>query len=355
MQREDGKKVVLGMSGGVDSSVAAILLKEQGYNVVGVFMKNWDETDENCTAREDFLDVVRVCGKLDIPYFTVNFEKEYKDRVFSYFLDEYKKGRTPNPDVLCNTEIKFKAFLEHAMKMDADYIAMGHYARVLRKDSRAYLLRGLDENKDQSYFLSRVPEEAFKKALFPVGELKKEDVRRIAQELDLSTALKKDSTGICFIGERDFNEFLDRFLFTKPGPIYSVEGEYLGEHSGLMHYTIGQRRGLGIGGRGTGEPFFVQRKDLEKNILYVAQGEDNPVLYESSHELEDLFWINDEPNFPLELSVKIRYRQKDVSAVLENVNGKTIVKFEKPLKGVTPGQVCVFYSGDVCLGSGIFK
>ncbi len=356
MQAGGRKKVVLGMSGGVDSSVAAILLKDAGYDVIGVFMKNWDDSDDStCTARKDYLDVVRVCGELDIPYFTVNFEKEYRDRVFSYFLKEYENGRTPNPDVLCNTEIKFKAFLDHALKLDADYIAMGHYARTMTKDGKTYLLKGLDNNKDQSYFLSRVPEEALKKALFPIGDLQKSKVREIAKEYKLATAEKKDSTGICFIGERDFNEFLDKFLFTKEGPIYSVEGQYLGKHSGLIHYTIGQRRGLGIGGIGTGEPFFVASKDLDKNILYVAQGINHPALYESSHEVENLFWINESTTFPLKINCKIRYRAADVGASLDFIDGKYLVNFEKPLKGVTPGQVCVFYDGEICLGSGIFK
>lgn len=352
---QKGKKVILGMSGGVDSSVAAALLKEQGYDVTAVFMRNWAEDDGICTAREDYIDVVSVCSQLGIKYFTVNFEKEYRDEVFSYFLSEYKKGRTPNPDVMCNTEIKFKAFLDYAMDFDADYIAMGHYARTKKIDGKTYLARGLDSNKDQSYFLSRVKSSALAKTLFPVGELQKSEVREIAEKYGLSTAKKKDSTGICFIGERDFNEFLDQFLFTKPGKIVDVNGNVLGEHSGLMHYTIGQRRGIGIGGVGSGEPFFVADKDLKNNLLIVAQGVNNPILYKKEFEVEDLFWITDTPCLPLDTSVKIRYRTKDEKAVLTNEDGKYIVKLENPLKGVTPGQVCVFYDGEICLGSGIIK
>lgn len=352
---QEKKKVILGMSGGVDSSVSAILLKEAGYDVTAVFMRNWAEDDGMCTAREDYIDVVSVCSQLDIKYFTVNFEKEYRDRVFSYFLSEYKKGRTPNPDVMCNTEIKFKAFLDYAMDFDADYIAMGHYARTKKVDGKTYLLKGLDNNKDQSYFLSRVKSEALEKTLFPVGDLTKDEVRRIAEKYELSTASKKDSTGICFIGERDFNEFLDQFLFTKPGKIVDEKGKVLGEHSGLMHYTIGQRRGIGIGGVGSGEPFFVADKDLKNNLLIVAQGINNPVLYKYEFEVEDIFWITENPSLPVDLSVKIRYRANDQAATLEKVNDKYVVKLKKPLKGVTPGQVCVFYQGDVCLGSGIIK
>lgn len=352
---QKGKKVILGMSGGVDSSVAAILLKEKGYDVTAVFMRNWAEDDGMCTAREDYIDVASVCSQLDIKYFTVNFEKEYRDEVFSYFLNEYKKGRTPNPDVMCNTEIKFKAFLNYAMDFDADYIAMGHYARTKEIDSKTYLMRGLDENKDQSYFLSRVKSEALAKTLFPVGNLQKSEVREIAEKYGLSTAQKKDSTGICFIGERDFNAFLDQFLFTKPGEIVDVNGNVLGEHSGLMHYTIGQRRGMGIGGVGNGEPFFVADKDLDNNRLIVAQGVKNPLLYKEEFEVEDIFWITEKPSLPLNTSVKIRYRAKDEEAVLVYEEGRYIVKLKNPLKGVTPGQVCVFYDGEICLGSGIIK
>ncbi len=348
------KKVVLGMSGGVDSSVAAILLKKQGYDVIGVFMRNWAD-DGVCTATEDYMDVVKVASQLGIKYFTVNFEEEYRNQVFSYFLNEYKKGRTPNPDVMCNTEIKFKAFLNYALNFDCDYIAMGHYARTKNIDGKTYLCRGLDNNKDQSYFLSRVTEDALKKTLFPIGELQKDQVRKIAKDYGLSTALKKDSTGICFIGERDFNKFLDQFLFTKPGKIVDTQGNVLGEHSGLIHYTIGQRRGMGIGGKGNGEPFFVADKDLKNNLLIVAQGEKNPALYKIVFQVEDLFWISGKPHFPLKMTVKIRYRAKDEEALLEENEGKYFVKLKNPLKGVTPGQVAVFYNDEICLGSGIIK
>lgn len=354
----ESKKVVLGMSGGVDSSVCALLLKEQGYDVTAVFMKNWDEDEDDgvCTATDDYLDVVRVCGELGIKYYSVNFEEEYKNNVFSYFLSEYEKGRTPNPDVMCNTEIKFKAFLDFAMKFDTDYIAMGHYARTMKKDGKTYLLKGLDANKDQSYFLSRVQEEALAKTLFPIGDMEKTEVRKIAEENNLATANKKDSTGICFIGERDFNEFLDKFLFTKEGDIYTIDGEYLGKHSGLMHYTIGQRRGIGVGGKGSGEPFFVADKDLKNNRLIVAQGVKNPALYRDEFFCEEPFWITEKPEFPLECMGKIRYRANDEKmTVTQEKNGDLKIKLATPLKGVTPGQVCVFYQGDICLGSGIIK
>ncbi|CDZ74624.1 tRNA-specific 2-thiouridylase MnmA 1 [Peptoniphilus sp. ING2-D1G] len=351
------KSVVLGMSGGVDSSVAALLLKEQGYDVTGVFMKNWSEEDEDgvCTAQDDYLDVIRVANQLNIKYYTVNFEKEYKDRVFSYFLDEYKKGRTPNPDVMCNTEIKFKAFLDFAMAFECDYIAMGHYARTKTENGKTYLLKGIDPNKDQSYFLSRVTQEALSKTLFPIGELKKEEVREIAEQNDLATAHKRDSTGICFIGERDFNKFLDKFLYTKPGDIYSSEGEYLGKHSGLIHYTIGQRKGIGLGGMGNGEPFFVADKDLKNNRLIVAQGIKNKALYKKETMLEDPFFITDIPEFPLKCSGKIRYRAKDENMTIYKEQDRLRAVFDNPLKGVTPGQVLVLYDRDVCLGSGIIK
>ena len=350
------KNVVLGMSGGVDSSVAALILKEQGYDVTGVFMKNWDDTnDGECTAAEDYLDVVRVANQLNIDYYTVNFEKEYKDRVFSYFLNEYKKGRTPNPDVMCNTEIKFKAFLNFAMQLDSDYIAMGHYTRTKTENGKTYLLKGLDPNKDQSYFLSRVKEEALAKTLFPIGDLEKTQVRDIAKKYNLATASKKDSTGICFIGERDFNNFLDKYLFTKPGDIYSEKGEYLGKHSGLIHYTIGQRRGIGLGGMGNGEPFFVADKDIKNNRLIVAQGLDNEALYKKETLVEDPFFITEKPSFPYKCKGKIRYRAKDEDLTIYEDGDCLKVVFDRPLKGVTPGQVLVFYDGDICLGSGIIK
>lgn len=353
------KRVILGMSGGVDSSVSALLLKEAGYDVIALFMKNWSETDEFgvCTATQDAEDARRVAEQLDIPFYTINFEKEYWDRVFTYFLDEYKKGRTPNPDVMCNQEIKFNAFLDYALKLDADYIAMGHYAQVEYRDGNYYLLRGKDKNKDQSYFLSRIGQRALSKTLFPVGHLEKNEVRAIAEKYKLYTAKKKDSTGICFIGERDFDEFLDRYLLTKEGDILTVDGEYLGKHKGLIHYTLGQRRGIGIGGIGTGEPWFVAGKDLKNNILYVAQGEDHPALYSVSLISENPVWIlGYPPKMPLECTAKFRYRQKDIPVIVNMLdNGELHIQYKEPVKAVTPGQVAVLYQDQVCLGGSVIK
>lgn len=353
------KRVILGMSGGVDSSVSALLLKEQGYEVIGLFMKNWDEKDEDgvCTASKDADDARRVSSELDIPFYTINFEKEYWDRVFTYFLDEYKKGRTPNPDVMCNQEIKFNAFLDYALNLEADYIAMGHYARVEKRDDGYYLLRGKDRNKDQSYFLSRINQRALSKTIFPIGDLDKNEVRKIAEENNLYTAKKKDSTGICFIGERDFDEFLDKYLLTKPGDIIDIDGEKVGEHTGLMHYTLGQRRGIGIGGVGSGEPWFVVGKDLKKNLLYVAQGDKNPALFSTSLIGESAKWILEkEPQMPFKCTAKFRYRQKDVPVTVDKTdNGEIRIKFDNPVKAITPGQVAVIYKDEACLGSCIIK
>ncbi|HEY8362119.1 MAG TPA: tRNA 2-thiouridine(34) synthase MnmA [Tissierellaceae bacterium] len=353
------KRVILGMSGGVDSSVSALLLKEAGYEVIGLFMKNWSEKDEFgvCTATQDAEDARRVAEQLDIPFYTINFEKEYWNRVFTYFLNEYKKGRTPNPDVMCNQEIKFNAFLDYALKLEADYIAMGHYAQVEKRNGKYYLLRGKDKNKDQSYFLSRIGQRALSKTLFPVGHLEKREVREIAEKYNLYTAKKKDSTGICFIGERDFDEFLDRYLLAKEGDILSVDGQYLGKHKGLIHYTLGQRKGIGIGGIGTGEPWFVAGKDLKNNILYVAQGENHPALYSISLISEEPSWILDEPpKMPLECTAKFRYRQKDIPVIVNMLNnGNLHIQYKEPVKAVTPGQVVVLYKGEVCLGGSIIK
>ncbi|TCS90824.1 tRNA (5-methylaminomethyl-2-thiouridylate)-methyltransferase [Keratinibaculum paraultunense] len=354
------KRVILGMSGGVDSSVAALLLKEAGYEVIGIFMKNWEEKDEYgvCTATEDANDARRVASQLNIPFYTINFEKEYWDRVFSYFLDEYKKGRTPNPDVMCNQEIKFNAFLDYALKLDADYIAMGHYARVKEIDGKYYLLRGIDKNKDQSYFLSRIDQKALSKTLFPIGHLTKKEVRKIAEEHNLYTAHKKDSTGICFIGERDdFDKFLDEYLLTKEGDIVNVDGGKIGRHTGLIHYTLGQRRGIGIGGIGTGEPWFVAGKDLKNNILYVAQGENHPALYSISLIGEPPKWIiGNAPDMPLKCTAKFRYRQKDIPVTVNILdNGELYIKYDYPVKAVTPGQVAVLYQDEICLGGSIIK
>lgn len=347
-------QVVIGMSGGVDSSVAALLLKEQGYDVIGIFMKNWDETDEfgYCTAAEDYEDVRRVCDQIGIPYYTVNFEKEYWDKVFTYFLDEYKKGRTPNPDVMCNKEIKFKAFLQHALKLGADYLATGHYAQIDYYEGEYRLLRGVDSNKDQTYFLSALGQYQLSKSMFPIGHLTKSQVREIAEKNDLVTAKKKDSTGICFIGERDFNEFLSRYLPAQPGEIKSLSGEIKGKHQGLMHYTLGQRKGLGIGGSGSGEPWFVVSKDLKNNILYVVQGEKHPALYSYGLLATDLSWVSEKKsNSGFECTAKFRYRQKDqqVKVFITKEDERKVI-FHIPQKAVTPGQAVVFYDGEVCLG-----
>ena len=351
---EKKAKVVVGMSGGVDSSVAMALLRDQGYDVIGIFMKNWDDTDENghCTATEDYKDVVDVCNTLGVPYYSINFEEEYKDRVFSYFLDEYKLNRTPNPDVMCNKEIKFRAFLDYAMELGADYVATGHYARVDRSDGQTHLLRGVDNNKDQSYFLNQLSQEQLQNIIFPIGELNKKEVRELAHKYNLPTADKKDSTGICFIGERDFNEFLSNYLPAKPGRMLTIDGQDKGEHAGLMYYTIGQRHGLGIGGGGdSNEPWFVVGKDIETNTLYVGQGFDNPLLYSDMLEASDLNFIVPQTEKNLELTCKIRYRQKDIPCRVEVLeDNKCRVYFPELARSVTPGQSIVFYSGEECLG-----
>lgn len=356
-----GKKVVVGMSGGVDSSVAALLLKQQGYDVVGLFMKNWDDTDENgvCTATEDYEDVAIVADQIGIPYYSVNFEKEYWDRVFEYFLDEYRHGRTPNPDVMCNKEIKFKAFLDYAMDLGADYIAMGHYAQVERdEDGQVHLLRGDDDNKDQTYFLSQLSQAQLQKVIFPLGHLQKEQVRQIAEEAGLATAKKKDSTGVCFIGERDFNSFLSNYLPNQPGLMMTKDGEVKGNHMGLMYYTIGQRHGLGIGGGGkSNEPWFVIGKDLDSQTLYVGQGFHHEDLYADYLDASNVHFTLSQP-MPqtFECTAKFRYRQKDVAVKVvldENDATKARVYFAEPARAITPGQAVVFYHGKECLGGGI--
>lgn len=358
-KRPEETTIVMGMSGGVDSSVAALMLKQQGYNVIGVFMKNWDEPDEDgvCTATEDYEDVQAVCNQIGIPYYTVNFQKEYWDRVFTYFLDEYKKGRTPNPDVMCNKEIKFKAFLEYALKIGADYIAMGHYCQVDLHDGEYRLLRGADSNKDQTYFLCALTQHQLSKAIFPIGHLNKKKVREIAEEYNLKTAKKKDSTGICFIGERNFTEFLSHYLPAQPGEIRTLDGELKGKHSGLMNYTLGQRRGLGIGGSGTGEPWFVAKKDLKNNILYIVQGDKHPALYSYALITRDINWISKKKKpATFECTAKFRYRQSDQKVTVKRMeNNYCKVIFHEPQKAVTPGQAVVFYQGEVCLGGGTIK
>lgn len=348
-------RIILGMSGGVDSSVAAWILKKQGHEVVGVFMKNWDEKDENgiCTAQKDFKDVQAVCEKLGILYFDVNFEKEYKEHVFSYFLNELEKGRTPNPDIVCNNEIKFRAFLDHAAEFDADYIATGHFAKVEHTRNQHLLEKGIDNNKDQSYFLSGLNQEQLSKVLFPLGDMTKSEVREIAKDLGLANASKKDSTGICFIGERDFNNFLSTYLKNEPGPIRNVDnGDQLARHNGLFYYTIGQRKGLGIGGNGINAPWFVGNKDRQHQTLWVAQGRDNPARYSYGLITEDYHWIYEKPEFPLRCTAKFRYRQpdRDVMVYLRNEN-QLLVVIDSPEKGITPGQTAVFYKGNICLGN----
>ncbi|MEB3102001.1 tRNA 2-thiouridine(34) synthase MnmA [Ferviditalea candida] len=349
-------RIVVGMSGGVDSSVSALLLKQQGYDVIGIFMKNWDDTDEfgHCTAEEDAEDVRRVCGQIGIPYYTVNFEEEYKNKVFAYFLDEYQKGRTPNPDVMCNREIKFGEFLNKAMQLGADFIATGHYARIDVLEGRYRLLRGIDPNKDQSYFLHLLGQSQLSKAMFPIGHLPKSQVREIASRAGLATARKKDSTGVCFIGERNFREFLSAYLPAQPGQIRTLDGEVKGTHEGLMYYTLGQRQGLGIGGSGTGEPWFVAEKDLSGNILYVAQGAKHPALFSRGLLAADVHWISNEaPEDAFRCTAKFRYRQPDQGvAIFRKADGAWDVVFDQPQKAITPGQAVVFYQGEECLGGG---
>jgi len=345
-------RVVVGMSGGVDSSVAALVLKEQGYDVIGVFMKNWDDTDDAgvCTATLDYEDVVRVAEQIDIPYYSVNFEKEYWDKVFTYFLDEYKKGRTPNPDVMCNKEIKFKAFLDYALSIGADFVATGHYAQINRTDDKIELVRGVDVSKDQTYFLNQLSDDVLSKVMFPLGHLDKSEVREIAKKNQLATADKKDSTGICFIGEKNFKQFISEYLPAQPGKMKTMTGEVKGTHDGLMYYTIGQRHGLGIGGEG--EPWFVVGKNLEENILYVEQGSENAYLYSDSLLASDINWINEVPD-TFSCTAKFRYRQKDspVTVTMQE-NGTVLVTFESLQRAITPGQAVVFYDGELCLGGG---
>lgn len=350
------KRIVLGMSGGVDSSVAALLLKEQGYDVMGVYMKNWEEEDEDgvCTSAEDYEDVRRVAAALDIPYYTVNFAREYRERVFSYFLEEYQAGRTPNPDVLCNCEIKFRAFLDFAMGMEAEALATGHYARLDKKGGEARLLKAADLSKDQSYFLAGLSQAQLERAMFPIGELPKREVRRLALEAGLSTAAKKDSTGICFIGERNFKQFLMQFLPAQPGDMITPEGKTVGRHDGLMYYTLGQRRGLGIGGRseGSGESWFVIGKDMERNLLVVQQGEQEE-LYSLGLRAGRVSFVSGKPpaaNFAC--TAKFRYRQSDQGVRVTMHGEGCTLDFDEPQRAVTPGQWVVLYDGDVCLGGG---
>ncbi|MFU2132452.1 tRNA 2-thiouridine(34) synthase MnmA [Gallibacterium anatis] len=356
------KKVIVGMSGGVDSSVSAYILQQQGYQVEGLFMKNWEEDDDTdyCTAAADLADAQAVCDKLGIKLHKINFAAEYWDNVFEHFLQEYKAGRTPNPDILCNKEIKFKAFLEYAAEdLGADYIATGHYVRRRGDDENAQLLRGLDGNKDQSYFLYTLSHKQVGQSLFPVGELEKPVVRQIAEDLGLVTAKKKDSTGICFIGERKFKDFLARYLPAQPGDIRTVDGEVIGHHDGLMYHTLGQRKGLRIGGlKNAGdEAWYVVDKDLEHNELIVAQGHNHPRLFSKGLIAGQLHWVDRQPlKQPLRCTVKTRYRQQDVPCQIIPLNDDLIeVRFDEPQIAVTPGQSAVFYLDELCLGGGIIE
>ena len=356
------KKVICGMSGGVDSSVSAFILQQQGYQVEGLFMKNWEEDDDTdyCTAAADLADAQAVCDKLGIKLHKINFAAEYWDNVFEHFLNEYKAGRTPNPDILCNKEIKFKAFLEYAAEdLGANYIATGHYVRRRGEDDNAQLLRGLDANKDQSYFLYTLSSKQVGQSLFPVGDIEKPIVRAIAEDLGLITAKKKDSTGICFIGERKFKDFLARYLPAQPGNIRTVDGDIIGRHDGLMYHTLGQRKGLGIGGvKGASEEaWYVVEKDLVNNELIVAQGHDHSALLSTGLIAQQLHWVDRQPiREPLRCTVKTRYRQTDVPCTIEPIDDESIkVIFDEPQIAVTPGQSAVFYLNEVCLGGGIIE
>jgi tRNA-specific 2-thiouridylase len=358
------QRVVVGLSGGVDSAVTAWLLKQQGFDVVGIFMKNWedDDDDEYCSSNIDFVDAAAVADVIGIEVEHVNFAAEYKDRVFAEFLREYQAGRTPNPDILCNAEIKFKAFLDHALRLGAEKIATGHYARVRLNTTtgKHELLKGLDPSKDQSYFLHRLNQAQLSRTLFPVGELKKTEVRRMAAEIGLPNAKKKDSMGICFIGERPFREFLNRYLSHEPGPIEDERGKQLGTHVGLSFYTLGQRQGLGIGGvkgladrSGEHAPWFVARKDLRRNVLVVVQGHDHPALQYQALEADDVSWITGGPPAPGRYAAKTRYRQADAACALTLGGAGFTLTFDEPQWAVTPGQSAVLYAGDRCLGGGV--
>lgn len=348
------KTIVVGMSGGVDSSVCALLLKQQGFRVIGLFMKNWEETDARgvCTSTRDYEDVVKVCEQLDIPCYTVSFVQEYQEHVFSHFLEELKAGHTPNPDILCNREIKFKALLNKALALGGDFLATGHYCQKTEEETPR-LLKGRDPAKDQSYFLYAITGKALQKALFPIGHLLKSEVRRIAEEQGLATAKKKDSTGICFIGKRDFKEFTKPYLGYNPGPFETPEGKVVGQHDGAAFYTIGQRKGLGIGGQG--EAWFVVGKEMDRNAVLVVQGEDHPSLYRSELTVTDLTWIAGSPSsLPFTCSAKIRYRQPEQECIIETMTeSSTHVRFLHPQRAITARQSVVFYQGDICLGGGM--
>ncbi|MBB3214676.1 tRNA-specific 2-thiouridylase [Herbaspirillum sp. Sphag1AN] len=360
------KRVVIGMSGGVDSSVSAWLLKEQGYEVIGLFMKNWEDDDDSeyCSTREDWIDAASVADVVGVDIEAVNFAAEYKERVFAEFLREYQAGRTPNPDVLCNAEIKFKAFLDHAIRLGADLIATGHYARVRENKTGTFeLLKAIDASKDQSYFLHRLNQAQLSKTLFPLGEIHKTEVRRIAEQLKLPNAAKKDSTGICFIGERPFREFLNRYLSYKPGPMKTAEGDIVGEHVGLSFYTLGQRKGIGLGGikahqnaDGQSDAWYVARKDIGTNTLYIVQGHDHPWLLSTQLAASQSSWISGSAPDVEALSAKTRYRQADVACSISDAGAdRFALHFRDPQWAVTPGQSAVLYDGDICLGGGIIE
>ncbi|MEY4694112.1 MAG: tRNA (5-methylaminomethyl-2-thiouridylate)-methyltransferase [Pseudomonadota bacterium] len=362
------QRIVVGLSGGVDSAVTALLLKQQGHEVVGIFMKNWedDDDDEYCSTKQDFIDAAAVADVIGIDIEHVNFAADYKDRVFAEFLREYQAGRTPNPDILCNAEIKFKAFLDHAMRLGADKIATGHYARVRHNPATGLheLLKGVDASKDQSYFLHRLTQVQLSQTLFPVGEIEKTEVRRLADEAGLPNARKKDSTGICFIGERPFREFLNRYIAKAPGPIKTDAGRKIGQHQGLSFYTLGQRQGLGIGGikdkgaqRGGGDhaPWFVARKDMAHNTLWVVQGHDHPWLLSSQLQADDLSWIAGSPPPAGAFHAKTRYRQQDAACHLSWPDAQMQLDFPEDQWAVTPGQSAVLYDGEVCLGGGVIS
>lgn len=346
--------VVVGMSGGVDSSVSALILKQQGYQVIGLFMKNWEEQNAEgiCSSAIEFQDVVRVCDQIGIPYYSINFVKEYRENVFAHFLSELKAGNTPNPDILCNREIKFKVLLQKALELGADLLATGHYCQNRLHENRHQLLKGVDPGKDQSYFLHAIDPNALDKVLFPIGHLHKQEVRRIAKNFSLATSEKKDSTGICFIGERNFKKFLNQYLPYTPGDFEDLEGNKIGRHDGVAYYTLGQRKGLGIGG--AGDAWFVAEKDIARNVVILCQGERHPALFCDALVATDLNWITPPGPLPFTCQSKVRYRQPDQACIIKRIEGgKAYVSFPEPQRAVTIGQSVVFYDGEVCLGGGV--